>query len=59
MKALPPFGDIYLRFREEDYGRIRLPGVELQTGSKVRVYEDIEDAIQRIRELHDNRLKGT
>jgi hypothetical protein len=59
VKAEPLWGDIYLMFREEDYGRVRLPGLMIQAGSSVRIYSDIDAALRHIRKLHDQRLKGT
>lgn len=58
MKAILPGGDIHLRFREEDFGRVAVPGLEVETDDgKVRVYEKIDSAFAYIRKLHDDNLK--
>ena len=60
MKAEPMFGDIYLQFREEDFGRVKLPGFVVLSGMRRRrVFTDAKRALTYIRKLHDDNLKGT
>jgi len=60
MKADPKFGDIYILFRDRDYGREPVPGawVDVNYGER-REFKTIDAALDYIRNLHDQRLKGT
>ena len=57
MRAQPLYGDIYLQFREEDFGRKRLPGLVVRTEDTLSVFDDIDAALTYIRKLHDDNLK--
>ena len=59
MQANPIYADIYVRFREEDFGRKKVPGLEVQCGGKLLICPDVDAALNRIRKLHDLNLKGT
>lgn len=59
MKAIPPWGHIYLRFRDGDYGRWPLPGLEIEHAGQVCSFRSITAALTHIRKLHDANLKGT
>lgn len=60
MKAQPLFGDVYVRWREADFGRIALPGAHVLTVSRPsREFKSIAQALDYIKQLHDQRLKGT
>ena len=58
MKAEPTYANIYLRFREERFGTIPLPGLEIEHDDRVKVYTNLDAAFRHIRKLHDNNLKG-
>ena len=58
MMAIPPFANIFIRFREEDFGRIQVPGLEVECEDRVRVYTNLDAAFRYIRKLHDDNLKG-
>lgn len=60
MKALPTHADIFLRFRDEDFGRRKVPGLEVETdGGGVRSFENLRYALAYIKQLHDDNLKET
>ena len=59
MQAEPIYADIYVRFREKNYGRTKVPGLEVFHDDKWRVYPSVDTALNRIRKLHDDNLKGT
>ena len=59
MMAIPPYGDIFLRFREKDFGRTHLPGLEVEHEGRTRIYLSLDAAFRYIRKLHDDNLKGT
>ena len=57
MKAQPLWANIYLRFRESDYGKTPLPGFEVETVSHFAIFNDLEAALRYVRELHDDHMK--
>lgn len=58
MKAEPLWGDIYIRFRDEDYGRVPVAGLEVIVQNKVKVFDRLDAALRCISKLHNNHLKG-
>ena len=58
MQAEPIYADIFVRFREEDFGRKKVPGLEIQCGGKFLICPDVDAALAYIRKLHDSNLKG-
>jgi hypothetical protein len=60
VRADAQWGHIYVRYRDEDFGRIPLPGlwVESLNGER-REFKNLDAAFRHIRKLHDQRLKGT
>ena len=59
MQAEPTYADIYVRFCEEDFGRKKVPGLEVVCGGKFLISPDVDAALAYIRKLHDDNLKGT
>ena len=59
MQAEPTYADIYVRFREEDFGRKKVPGLEILFEGKARICRNVDAALAYIRKLHDSNLKGT
>ncbi len=59
MQAIPIYADIYVRFREKDFGRTKVRGLEVLHEEKWRVYPSVDAALAYIRKLHDLNLKGT
>lgn len=59
MKAEPLWADIYIRFREEDFGRLPLPGADvISAQGKVKTFDRLDAALRYISKLHNNHLKG-
>ena len=56
MRALPPFADLYLQWREADFGRKALPGLQIETEEATVVFTKIEPALDHIRFLHNQRI---
>ena len=56
MRALPPFADLYLQWREADFGRKALPGLRIDDEQVVLVFTKIEPALDHIRFLHNQRI---
>lgn len=60
MRAEPPWGDLYLQFRDADFGARPFPGlIIVRDGYPPREYSELDAAFDFIRKLHDQRLKGT
>ena len=59
MQAEPIYADIFVRFREKDYGRTKVPGLEVFHDDKWRIYPSVDAALAYIRKLHDSNLKDT
>ena len=59
MKADPVWADIYVRFRDEDYGRVPVAGLEVIVQNKVKVFDRLDAALRYISKLHNNHLRGT
>ena len=59
LRANPPFGDIYLQFRERDYGRIPLSGFIIIQGSTGELHEfkELSAALEHLTFLHNQRLE--
>jgi hypothetical protein len=56
MRANPPNADLYLQWRETDFGRTALPGLRIETEETAREFSSIEAALKHIRTLHNQRL---
>ena len=59
MRAKPLYGDIYLQWREAEFGRVSLPGLIVLTEDdevQTREFSTIEAALAYIRKLHNQRL---
>jgi len=61
MRADPPWADIYLQFREADFGRVAMPGLTIirAEDERPREFKSLSEALKYITNLHDQRLKGT
>lgn len=62
MRADPPYGDILLQYREEDFGRVRVPGFRViveEDEYLSREFEELSEVFAYLTKLHDQRLKGT
>ena len=58
MKADPIWADMYIRFRDEDYGRVPVAGLEVIAHNKVKVFDRLDAALRYISKLHNAYLKG-
>ena len=58
MMATPPFANIFIRFREEQFGKVSVPGLEVEHDERTRIYINLDAAFRYIRKLHDDNLKG-